>query len=74
MHTRIDIDLKNVIQAAKETFFTITKHDWIDTQLEELDQSSTFSLSNSIADRRSLERIQMQISECKPSTNHDRYD
>ena len=74
MHTRIDIDLKNVIQAAKETFFTITKHDWIDTQPEELDQSSTFSLSNSIADRRSLERIQMQISEGKPSTNHDRYD
>ena len=74
MHTRIDIDLKNVIHAAKETFFTITEHDWIDTQLEELDQSSTFNLSNSIVDRRSLERIQMQISGCKPSTNHDRYD
>jgi hypothetical protein len=74
LHTRIDIDLKNVIQVAKETFFTITEHDWIDTQLEELDQSSTFNLSNSIVDRRSLERIQMQISGCKPSTNHDRYD
>ena len=70
----MDIDLKNVIHAAKETFFTITEHDWIDTQLEELDQSSTFNLSNSIVDRRSLERIKMQIYGCKPSTNHDRYD
>ena len=72
-HTPLDVDLKKVIQVAKEAGFTITKHDLIRAQCEQLDQFWTFEMTNSIVGRRSLERIQMQISEINPPTNHYGY-
>lgn len=72
-HTPLDVDLKKVIQVAKEAGFTITKHDLIRAQCEQLDQFWTFEMTNSIVGRRSLERIQMQISESNLPTNHYGY-
>ncbi len=72
-HTPLDVDLKKVIQVAKQAGFTITKHDLIRAQCEQLDQFWTFEMTNSIVGRRSLARIQMQISGENTSTNHYGY-
>ena len=72
-HTPLDVDLKKVIQVAKETGFTITEEDLIHAQCMQLDQFWTFEMANSIVARRSLERIQMQISGARASMNHYGY-
>lgn len=72
-HTPLDVDLKKVIQVAKEAGFTITEHDLIHAQCEQLDQFWTFEMSNSIVGRRSLERIQIQISGSDPATRNPGY-
>ena len=72
-HTPLDVDLKKVIQVAEEAGFTITEHDLIHAQCEQLDQFWTFEMTNSIVGRRSLERIQMQISGHRSHLNYYGY-
>ena len=69
----LDVDLKKVIQVAKQAGDTITEQDLIHTQYVELDKFWTVVMANSIIARRSIERIQIQISGVRASMNHFGY-
>ena len=61
-HTPLDVDPLKVIEVAKRAGFNISEADIVLAQCQQLNNFWRFEMENAFVARRSLARIQMQIS------------
>ena len=61
-HTPLDVDTAQVIEVAKRAGFNISEADIVLAQCQQLNNFWRFEMENAFVARRTLARIQMQIS------------
>ncbi len=61
-HTPLDVDTSKVIEVAKRAGFNISESDIFFAQCQQLNDFWRFEMENAFVARRTLARIQMQIS------------